>query len=177
VPLIAGPFTPYPSCRTWTDNAMARIIADRPDFVFLTTTRPILNGDGDYVPNYYLGIWDELSANGIPMLGIRDTPWMLRDGRFFSPVDCLSNGDDADTCGVPRKRGHWPNAIRRWPTPTAYPLLQVLDLSDAVCRPNICRAAEGNVLIYHDAHHLSGPMCGPWSDGSGRQLGAARGWW
>ncbi|MGW0161250.1 acyltransferase family protein [Mycobacterium sp. NPDC003323] len=176
VPIIAGPFTPYPSCRTWSDNALAQIIADRPDHVFFTTTRPILDGDGDYVPDHYLGIWDELSDNGIGMLGIRDTPWMLRDGRFFSPVDCLAVGDDADTCGVPRSEA----LADRNPTldvAQAYPLLQLLDLSDAVCRPTICRAAEGNVLIYHDAHHLSATYVRTMAEELGRQMGAATGWW
>lgn len=176
MPIIAGPFTPYPSCRTWTDNAMAQIIADRPEFVFFTTTRPVLDGPGDYVPDYYLGIWAELSDNGIAMLGIRDTPWMLREGRFFSPVDCLAAGDDADSCGLPRDE-----ALQdRNPTldhAADYPLMQLLDLSDAVCRPTICRAVEGNVLIYHDAHHLSGTYVRSMTGELGRQLAGATGWW
>ena len=36
-----------------------------------------------------------------------------------------------------------------------FPLLKPLDMSDAVCRADYCRAIEGNVLIYHDAHHIS----------------------
>ncbi|MGV0814291.1 acyltransferase family protein [Mycolicibacterium boenickei] len=176
VPIIAGSFQEYPSCRTWSDGALAQIIADRPDYVFFTSTRPILNGPGDYVPDYYLGIWDELSDNGIPMLGIRDTPWMLRDGWFFSPVDCLSDGGDADACGVPRDEA----LAQRNPTLDHlpdYPLLKVLDLSDAVCRPTICRAVEGNVLIYHDAHHLSGAYVRTLTDELSRQLSDAVGWW
>lgn len=176
VPIIAGPFTPYPSCRTWSDNAMAQIIADRPDYVFFTTTRPVLDGPGDYVPDYYLGIWGELSDNGIGMLGVRDTPWMLREGRFFSPVDCLAAGDDADTCGLAREEA----LQERNPTldyAADYPLMQLLDLSDAICRPSICRAVEGNVLIYHDAHHLSGSYMRTMAGELGRQLADATGWW
>ncbi len=176
VPLIAGPFEPYPACRTWADEALQRIIADRPDYVFFTTTRPILNGPGDYVPDYYLGIWDELSANGIRMLGIRDTPWMIRDGRFFAPVDCLSDGGDPDTCGMPRHEA----LAQRNPTLdhlADYPLMSVLDLSDAVCRPDRCRAVEGNVLVYHDIHHLSATYVRTLADELGRQLSDATGWW
>ncbi len=176
VPIIAGPFTPYPSCRTWSDNALAQLVADRPDYVFLTTTRPVIDGPGDYVPDYYLGVWDELTANGIAILGMRDTPWMLREGRFFSPVDCLSDGGDADTCGLAREE-----ALRdRNPTlahVAAFPGMHLLDLSDAVCRPTICRAVEGNVLIYHDTHHLSGTYVRTMADELGRQLADATGWW
>jgi peptidoglycan/LPS O-acetylase OafA/YrhL len=176
LPIIAGSFEPYPSCRTWSDNALAQIIADRPDYVFFTSTRPILNSPGDYVPDYYLGIWDELSANGIPMLGIRDTPWMIRDGWFFSPVDCLAKGGDADTCGLPRDEA----LAERNPTldhVADYPLMKVLDLSDAVCRPNICRAVEGNVLVYHDAHHLSAAYVRTLTTELARQMSGALGWW
>ncbi|MBU9764129.1 acyltransferase [Mycobacterium sp. TNTM28] len=176
VPIIAGSFEPYPSCRAWSDHALAQIIADRPDYVFFTSTRPILNGPGDYVPDYYLGIWDELSANGIPMLGMRDTPWMVRDGWFFSPVDCLSDGGDADSCGLSREEA----LAQRNPTLAHladYPLMKVLDLSDAVCRPAICRAVEGNVLIYHDPHHLSGAYVRTLTDELARQLSDAVGWW
>jgi peptidoglycan/LPS O-acetylase OafA/YrhL len=176
VPLIAGPFEPYPACRTWSDAAMERIVADRPDYVFFTTTRPILNGPGDYVPEYYLGIWDELSANGIRMLGIRDTPWMIRDGRFFAPVDCLSDGGDAQSCGMPRHEA----LAQRNPTLdhlADYPLMDVLDLSDAVCRPDRCRAVEGNVLIYHDIHHLSATYVRTLAEELARQLADATGWW
>ncbi|OMC40294.1 acetyltransferase [Mycobacterium sp. GA-1841] len=176
VPIIAGSFQPYPSCRTWSDRALAQIIADRPDYVFFTATRPILNGPGDYVPDYYLGIWDELAANAIPMLGMRDTPWMVRDGWFFSPVDCLSDGGDAEGCGLPRDEA----LAQRNPTLdylARYPSMKVLDLSDAVCRSSVCRAVEGNVLIYHDAHHLSGAYVRTLTDELARQMSEALGWW
>lgn len=176
VPIIAGSSDTYPSCRTWSDNALARIIADRPDYVFFTSTRPKLNSPGDYVPDHYLGIWDDLSANGIPMLGIRDTPWMIRDGWFFSPVDCLSKGGDADSCGLPRDLA----LAQRNPTVdylTDYPLMKALDLSDAVCRPTVCRAVEGNVLVYHDAHHLSAAYVRTLTTELARQMSDALGWW
>ncbi|MGV9796488.1 acyltransferase family protein [Mycobacterium sp. NPDC003449] len=176
MPLLAGPFEPYPQCRTWSDAAMAQIIADRPDYVFFTTTRPVLNGAGDYVPDYYVGIWDQLSANGIPMLGVRDTPWMLREGMFFSPVDCMSAGGDADACGLPRREAlaeHNPTLNYE----AGRPALHVLDLSDAVCRADICRAVEGNVLVYHDAHHLSATYVRTLADELARQLSDATSWW
>jgi len=56
-------------------------------------------------------------------------------------------------------------------------VLRPLDMSDAVCRPDICRAVEGNVLLYHDAHHISTTYMRTMADELGRQLGAATGWW
>ena len=40
VPLIMGNNAPYPQCREWVQRTMAKLIADRPDFVFTTSTRP-----------------------------------------------------------------------------------------------------------------------------------------
>ncbi|OBG90954.1 acetyltransferase [Mycobacterium sp. E136] len=175
-PRIAGSLDPYPQCRTWVRDTMNALITDRPDYVFTTTTRPHTDGPGDLVPNGYLGIWDEFSANGIAMLGLRDTPWMFRDGFLFAPVDCLAEGGDPESCGISRSDA----LSERNPTldyAGRYPLLTVLDLSDAVCRPDSCRAVEGNVLVYHDAHHLSATYVRSLVDELGRQISDATRWW
>ncbi|CAN5474769.1 acyltransferase family protein [soil metagenome] len=176
VPIIAGSLEPYPECRTWIDVAMDALIAERPDFVFTPTTRPYTDAPGDFVPDNYLGIWDRLVDNGIGILGIRDTPWMFRDGALFSPPDCLASGGDADTCGLPRSEA----LSERNPAldyDARYPLLTLLDLSDAVCATETCRAVEGNVLIYHDEHHLSSTYVRTLTDELARQLAAATTWW
>lgn len=175
VPIIAGSLEPYPECRTWIDLAMDRMIADRPDFVFTTTTRPYTDAPGDFVPDNYLGIWDRFADNEIPILGLRDTPWMFRDGALFSPPDCLASGGDADSCGLPRADA----LSERNPTldyADRYPLLTLLDLSDAVCSSEVCRAVEGNVLVYHDEHHLSATYVRSMADELARQLSAATAW-
>jgi peptidoglycan/LPS O-acetylase OafA/YrhL len=175
VPIIAGSLEPYPECRTWIDQAMDRMIADRPDFVFTTTTRPYTDAPGDFVPDNYLGIWDRFADSEIPILGLRDTPWMFRDGALFSPPDCLADGGDADSCGLPRA-----DALNeRNPTldyVDRYPLLTLLDLSDAVCSSEVCRAVEGNVLVYHDEHHLSATYVRSMAEELARQLAAATAW-
>jgi hypothetical protein len=55
--------------------------------------------------------------------------------------------------------------------------LKPLDLSDAVCRPDICRAVEGNVLIYRDSHHFTATYMRTMAPELGRQLSAATRWW
>ena len=78
VPLVMGDNRPYPKCRTWNDAVMKKIIADRPDFVFTTATRPWNIKPGDVMPGTYVGIWQTLSDNNIPILAMRDTPWLVR---------------------------------------------------------------------------------------------------
>lgn len=176
LPRVSVSNNPYPGCREWVETTMAALVEDRPDFVFMTTTRPRPKASGDFVPNNYLGIWDTLAANGIPILGIRDTPWMYRDGMVFSPVDCLAEGGDPESCGLPRSE-----ALESY-NPTLdyldrYPGIVPLDMSDAVCGPDVCRAAEGNVLVYHDAHHLTSTYVHTLTDELARQLSEATGWW
>ncbi|BBZ75807.1 acyltransferase [Mycolicibacterium anyangense] len=176
VPLVMGDNRPYPKCHTWNDRVMDKLIKDHPDFVFTTSTRPWNIKPGDVMPATYIGIWQTLSDNNIPILAMRDTPWMVRNGQPFFPSDCLAKGGDAVSCGIKRSevlsdRNQTLDFLGQ------FPLMHVLDLSDAVCRPDWCRAVEGNVLLYHDSHHLSATYMRTLVPELGRQLGAATGWW
>ncbi|OBI52047.1 acetyltransferase [Mycobacterium kyorinense] len=175
-PLIMGNNAPYPECHDWVQKAMAKLVADRPDYVFTTSTRPWNIKAGDVMPANYIGIWQTFSDNNIPVLAMRDTPWMVKDGSPFEPADCLAKGGNAQSCGIKRAE------VLSDRNPTLdfieqFPLLKPLDLSDAVCRAEMCRAAEGNVLIYHDAHHLSATYMRTLAGELGRQVAAATGWW
>jgi peptidoglycan/LPS O-acetylase OafA/YrhL len=176
MPLVMGDNRPYPGCREWNDRVMPQLIADHPDFVFTTSTRPWNIKPGDVMPATYIGVWQTLSDNNIPILAMRDTPWMVRSGEPYFPADCLANGGDANSCGIKR------SAVLSVHNQTLdfvaqFPLLKPLDMSDAVCRKDICRAVEGNVLLYRDAHHISTTYMRTMANELGRQIGAATGWW
>jgi hypothetical protein len=107
---------------------------------------------------------------------MRDTPWLVRNGKPFRPADCLAKGGDAESCGIKRSavlsdRNQTLDFVDQFPG------LKVLDMSDAVCRDDVCRAVEGNVLVYHDAHHLSATYMRTMTPELGRQIAAATGWW
>ncbi len=176
LPLVMGDNRPYPKCREWNDRVMAKLIKDRPDFVFTTSTRPWNIKPGDVMPATYIGIWKTLSNNKIPILAMRDTPWMVRNGKPFFPADCLAKGGDAVSCGIKRSEA-LSGRNQTLDFTKQFPLLKVLDMSDAVCRADYCRAIEGNVLLYHDAHHLSATYMRTLTPELGRQIGAATGWW
>ena len=176
VPKVMGDNRPYPKCHDWNQRVMAKLIADHPDYVFTTSTRPWNIKPGDVVPATYIGIWQALSDNNIPILAMRDTPWLVRNGRPYSPADCLADGGDGVSCGIKRSdvlSDHNPTLdfVAR------FPLLKPLDMSDAVCRKDVCRAVEGNVLLYRDSHHLSTTYVHTMTSELGRQIGAATGWW
>lgn len=176
MPLVMGDNRPYPKCHEWNSRVMPKLLADKPDYVFTTSTRPWNIKDGDVMPSTYLGIWETLSRNHIPTLAMRDTPWLVRDGEPYIPADCLADGGDAVSCGIERSK------VLSDDNPTLdyvarFPLLKPLDMSDAVCREDYCRVVEGNVLIYHDAHHISTTYMRTMTAELGRQMAAATGWW
>lgn len=175
-PLVMGDNRPYPKCRQWNQKVMPQLIADHPDYVFTTSTRPWNIKDGDVMPSSYLGIWQAFAKARIPVLAMRDTPWVVRKGKPFFPSDCLANGGDAISCGIKRSE------VLSDHNPTLdyvaqFPLLKPLDMSDAVCRDDDCRAVEGNVLIYHDSHHFTTTYMRTMTNELGRQIAAATGWW
>lgn len=175
-PLVMGDNRPYPKCYEWNELVMPKLIASHPDYVFTTSTRPWNIKPGDVMPGTYVGIWQQLSNAGIPILAMRDTPWLVRDGKPFFPADCLASGGNSESCGIKRAE------VLSDHNPTLdfvaqFPLLKPLDMSNAVCRPDICRAVEGNVLLYHDSHHLSATYMRTMVGELGRQMAAATGWW
>ncbi|MDT5350611.1 MAG: hypothetical protein QOH91_3898 [Mycobacterium sp.] len=176
VPLIMGNNATYPQCREWVQTVMKKLVDDRPDFVFTTATRPWNIKHGDVMPATYIGIWQMLSDNNIPILAMRDTPWLVKDGKPFDPADCLAKKSGPDSCAIKRSD----LLVDRNPTldfVERFPLLKPLDMSDAICRPNVCRPVEGNVLIYHGAHHLSPTYVRTLAPELGRQIAANTGWW
>src|SRR5262249_7483941 len=98
------------------------------------------------------------------------------DGEPYQPPDCLARGGDPAACGMKRSEV----LDKRNPTldyVPDYPLLKPLDLSNAICREKVCRAVEGNVLVYHDSHHLSATYVRTLTSELGRQIADATGWW
>ncbi|CAJ1583165.1 acyltransferase family protein [[Mycobacterium] wendilense] len=175
-PIIMGSNAKYPQCYDWVRKAMAEIIADKPDYVFTTSTRPWNIKPGDVMPGTYFGIWEEFAEHGIEVLAMRDTPWMVKNTKPFFPTDCLADGGDAVSCGVKR------SVVLAPENPTLefldrFPNLKPLDMSEAVCRADFCRAVEGNVLMYHDSHHFTATYMRTMAPELGRQIAAATGWW
>jgi peptidoglycan/LPS O-acetylase OafA/YrhL len=177
VPLIMGNNAPYPQCREWVQRTMNKLITDRPDYVFTTTTRPWNIKAGDVMPATYIGIWQTLSDNNIPILGMRDTPWLVKNGQPFDPADCLAKkGGNAQSCAI-RRSDALADRNQTLDFVAQFPLLKVLDMSDAICRTDVCRPVEGNVLIYHGAHHITPTYMRTMAHELGRQIAANTGWW
>ncbi|MFE3546128.1 acyltransferase family protein [Nocardia sp. NPDC059177] len=167
---------PFPECHAWTVEVLDRLAAEPPDWVLTLSTRYRQSGGGDEVPVEYLEAWSALQDRGLNVLALRDTPRLNRDGVFYRATDCLAHRGDADSCGMERTDAL--DTVDPAAEPAAgYPNVYLLDLSDAVCRPQRCRVVEGNVLIYRDEHHLTASYARTLAPELGRQIGGITGWW
>ncbi|RRQ27635.1 acyltransferase [Rhodococcus sp. Eu-32] len=168
--------TEYPDCLDWSRTVVDRLGESSPDYVFTTSTRPREDGPGDYTPDWYLQVWSELSTRGIPVLAMRDNPWLERGGVQYRAIDCLADGGSATSCGMPRDNALSPidpALAASFRFPTVFPL----DLSNALCDVDICRVIAGNVLIYRDEHHLTATYMRTLTAELGRKMASATGWW
>ncbi|GAD81767.1 acyltransferase [Nocardia asteroides NBRC 15531] len=166
---------PNPDCRDWSAEVIDRLGVDRPDWVFTTGTRPRDEG-GDETPDDYLAVWSALSDRGLNVVAVRDTPWLRRGAVRYKATDCLAAGGDRVTCGMRREEALAPVNPALAPS-SAFPSVFPIDLSDAVCEPTLCSVAEGNILIYHDEHHLTASYSRSLSGALGRELQPILGWW
>ncbi|MEV0077642.1 acyltransferase family protein [Nocardia neocaledoniensis] len=166
---------PNPDCRDWSAEVLDRLGADRPDWVFTTGTRPRDEG-GDETPDDYLAVWSALSDRGLNVVAVRDTPWLRRGTVRYKATDCLAAGGDRVTCGMRREDALSPVNPALAPS-SAFPSVFPIDLSDAVCEPTLCSVAEGNILIYHDEHHLTASYSRSLAGPLGRALQPILGWW
>ncbi|MGV9662193.1 acyltransferase family protein [Nocardia niigatensis] len=164
-----------PDCRDWSAEVIDRLGVERPDYVFTTATRPSDNG-GDETPQDYLDVWSALSDRGLQLIGIRDTPWLRRNGIRYRAIDCLAGGGDRLSCGLPRSEAL--NAENPAAAPAAaFPNMHLIDPNDAVCEPDVCPVVEGNILIYHDEHHLTASYARSLAPELGRELQPILDWW
>lgn len=168
--------TPYPECAQWVRTVLDELERVRPDAVFTNSTRPNPDGPADYVPPGYLTVFDELTGAGIPVIGIRDTPWPHRDdGQAITTPGCLADGGDAQSCGSNRARSLAPiDPITRYAS--GNPLLFPLDLSDSVCDDTFCPAVVGNIIVYKDYDHLGATYVRSLSSALSQQLTQALPW-
>ena len=78
------------SCRQWNEDAIAKIVALRPDLVLTIATRFTQAGSTrkEFIPSGYLAWFERLRENDIKVLAIRDNPWMHQDVPrcVYSPV-------------------------------------------------------------------------------------------
>ncbi|MEC3954472.1 acyltransferase family protein [Nocardia sp. CDC153] len=164
-----------PDCRDWSAEVIDRLGVEHPDFVFTTATRPS-DGGGDETPQDYVDVWTALTERNLRLIGIRDTPWLRKNGIRYRAIDCLAGGGNRISCGIKRTDALSPENPAAAPA-AAFPNMHLIDLNDAVCEPDVCAVVEGNILVYHDEHHLTASYSRSLAPELGRQLQPILDWW
>jgi peptidoglycan/LPS O-acetylase OafA/YrhL len=135
-------------CAKWNTQALAKLLELRPTAVFTIATRG--SGAEETIPDAYVEPWRALAAAGIPVIAIRDTPWMM-----FDVAECVAvAGPDAAACARPRKS----MLADRDPLEAAKdlpPNVRYIDLNRYFCDEERCPPVAGNVLIYSDLNHIT----------------------
>ncbi|UUL82372.1 acyltransferase family protein [Sphingomonas qomolangmaensis] len=134
------------SCEKWNEAAVRRITELKPHLVFTIATRPV---DGrETVPSSYRAAWRALDQHNIPVLALRDNPWMQRDA-----VQCAElHPNDAGECGLPRRFVYADDRLELGPDADNVTLL---DFSEAYCPGEMCPVVHDGILRYRDRHHLT----------------------
>lgn len=157
-PVVLGDTsTVTPECAEWGALAFGRLLEMNPDLVVSTSTRPTGPiGEGpDDVPAGYVGLWDALSQNGIPFLGLRDNPWFFdEEGMPQEPNDCMVRNNDNEACSMPRDEVYAPSDPAE-PILAQIPQAYGIDTVDWFCTADICPPVIGNVYAYRDQNHVS----------------------
>ena len=166
----------YESCAEWTPKALGAVAGLQPDFVFTTATRPVGVMGPDVAPRQYVDLWRALGEQGINVIAIRDTPWLNNGRGPIRASDCLGDGGTPEECGMPRERSISPINPASLAA-AGLDNVRLIDLTDGLCDPESCPVVVGNVIVYHDSHHLSGSWVRSASGELARQLGPATGWW
>ncbi|AHH19427.1 putative acyltransferase [Nocardia nova SH22a] len=166
---------PIPDCRDWSRDVVDRLAVDRPDWVFTTGSRPRA-GAGDETPQYYVDVWSALAQRGLNVVTIRDTPWSRRGEVPYKAADCLAGGGNAVSCGMRRADALDPVDPQLEPA-SRYPNIFPIDLSDAFCDAQVCPVVVGNILVYHDEHHLTSSYSRSLAGALGRALDPLLHWW
>lgn len=152
--------TVSPECAEWSRLAFNLIVELHPDLAVSTATRPEGRaGEGspgpDIVPYSYTTVWEELQANDIPFLGLRDNPWVFdREGDHMDPNECLIAGNDFEACSTLRETVYGdsdPSAEYLFPENKQWGL----NTADWYCGEKLCPPIIGNVYVYRDQNHVS----------------------
>jgi len=150
------------ACAKWQEQLMKRLLSEKPDLVFTTSTRVV--GGIEDTPAGFRQQWQRLTRAGIQVVAMRDTPWF-----GFDVPECVEiNGRFSPKCVVKRDL-----VLSRSSPASALPpgeKLHFLDFTDFFCTSEACPPVIGNVLVYYDRHHVTATYMRTLSDELGRQL-------
>jgi peptidoglycan/LPS O-acetylase OafA/YrhL len=155
-------------CVAWRQQALAQIVGMRPTLVILGSATNKLDrpeNPGAYassrltsaVREGVLQVLLPLRKSGARLALLRDTPEFPFDVTSCRARVERHNWYPSDACDLPAARVLDPQIFAAEQSATAgLPGVRLIDLTDALCPQQICRAEIGGQVMYRDTHHLAG---------------------
>lgn len=154
---LAAPLNGYPECTVWNEAVQRDMIMRKPDLVFtsMVTNHAAAGAVGqpdnqERLARGLIGGLMPLLDMGTPVILMHGTPRM-----GVSITQCLAeNEGNPAACSVSREKamGHG-GAVSI--AAALEPRLSLVDLTDALCGPELCAPIVGNVVVYRDQHHIT----------------------
>ncbi|MBG6184499.1 peptidoglycan/LPS O-acetylase OafA/YrhL [Arthrobacter sp. CAN_A214] len=146
-------------CLEWSAEVSDRILAERPDTVFLATFaagETIDDGSGrsqlEQYGEAFRGMVGQWTANGTQVYVIRDTPLTLNR----STPECLSlNSNNSLACANDKTKALPLDPLAEAVYDMDEPGAKVIDLSDRFCPDDKCYAAIGGLHVFFDTDHVA----------------------
>ena len=145
---VAAELEDAEACATWFEGSDEMLAAAGPDLVFVQGTFSEPDGE-TWKPGLETRV-RALVADGIQVVGIRDTP------RFHdAPAECAAlRGLESPECEIVHPMLDTPDPQRDLGSQLEG--FAPVDMTDVVCPDGACRPAVGNVIVYFDDDHLTG---------------------
>jgi len=152
------------ACQTWGKAVSHDLITTIRPNVVITTDYPSLLSTPDHPVNAspaamaeigagMAQYWTQLEDAGISVTPIKESPDLVED----VPTCVDQHPTDLAQCDVPVSTA----ILRGSPVTDAAKLMNgkvtVVNANSLICGPQICAPVVGNVLVYGDRHHLTGP--------------------
>nr|WP_255620740.1 SGNH hydrolase domain-containing protein [Salinicoccus sp. RF5] len=135
-------------CTVWNENVVSEVAKESPDLAVVLADTASKNYDE--VPEGYLKQFERLHNENIPILALRDTPYLNQD-----IPECLNSfGVKSGECDIEEEEAlHTPSAWEKLDSPPEY--VNYVDYSEYFCSEGKCPAIIGNIIVYIDGSHMS----------------------
>jgi peptidoglycan/LPS O-acetylase OafA/YrhL len=152
------------ACQTWGAAVLHDLVTTIRPNVVITSDYPSLLSTPDHPVNAspaamaeigtgMARYWTQLEAAGISVTPIKETPDLVED----VPTCVDQHSTDLAQCDVPVSKA----ILRDSPVTDAAKLMNgnvtVVNANPLICGPKVCTPVVGNVLVFGDRHHLTGP--------------------
>lgn len=147
----------YTECETWRRSILNAVGTLKPDVVFISSSDSSLFTDEQWMIGS-LHVMQPLSKVARQVYVLRATPHLPFDG-----PDCLAEHalrpkwlrDDHDCSAVvdDARSGHIYAMLQR--AASGFGNVHVVDMDDEICPGEVCRASEGNEIVFRDSQHLT----------------------